>query len=297
MRGETCPAVDVAEGVGAARAQAAVVVVGEEFGFVSCDVHADRAFAFAAFAGEAKIERFFYLFAAPAVANKAIFFVLTLLVLALGHLKEQVGAAAGGVFFFAGGAVAGAHQAAIFATAFAHADASERGLGEAAVVGWKFENCLWLPGRIVRAEAQVFVELVGLDHFSGIHLPIGIPRRFKFAEGLDELGAKHFRKQFGAGLAVAVFAGDGAAIADDEVGGCFHELTEFCDTIFRLQVEVDAGVNAAVAEVAVERAGVTIAGHQLAQVAKIGPEFFRGDGGVFPAFPLQGFAMHVRSYA
>ena len=66
---------------------------------------------------------------------------------------------------------------------------------------------------------------------------------------------------------------------------------------FRLQVEVDAGVDAAVAEVAVERAFVTVGGHHLAQITEVAAKFFGGDCGVFPTFPGHGFSGHVRSHA
>ena len=114
MRRGAGPEVDVAEGVGAARSDAAFIVVRKKFGFVGGEVDAYRTLAFAALAGEAEIERFFYFFAAPAVAND----------FPLRHFPEQVGATAGAVFFFARGAIAGAHQATFFAAALAYADAT-----------------------------------------------------------------------------------------------------------------------------------------------------------------------------
>src|SRR5260370_16632362 len=51
------------------------------------------------------------------------------------------------------------------------------------------------------------------------------------------------------------------------------------------------------AEVSVERAFVIELGHHCAQVAEIAAESFRGDRGIFPAFPLQWFARHMRSDA
>ena len=110
-------------------------------------------------------------------------------------------------------------------------------------------------------------------------------------------GAEHFGEEFAAGLPVAVFAGERSAITDDEVGGLFDELAELGDSVFRLQIEIEAGVHAGVAEVSVERAFVIEGGHQLAKVAEIGAEFFGSDGGVFPAFPVQRLAGDVRGYA
>ena len=292
MRCDPRPQVDVAEGVGAARTHAAFVVVRQELGFVRGHVDADRAIAFASFAGQAEIERLFDFFAAPAVADDSISSTL-----ALGHLPEQVGAAARGVFFVVRGAVAGAHQAAFFAAALAHAHAAQSGLGQAAVVGGELEIGFRFPGGVVSAEAKILVEFVRLDQLAGIHLPFGIPCRLEFAEGLNQFRAEHFWKQFAAGLAVAVFAGNGAAIADHEVGSGFHKLAELGDTVFRLQVEIDAVVNAAMAEVAVERALVAEVREHFAEIAEIAAEFFRGDGGIFKAFPVERFAGHMRGDA
>ena len=69
MRREARPEIDVAERVGAARACAAFVVMGEELGFVGGYVDADRTFGLASLAGEAEVERVFDFFAAPTVAN------------------------------------------------------------------------------------------------------------------------------------------------------------------------------------------------------------------------------------
>ena len=71
--GETGPEIDVAEGVGAARTNSAFVVVGEKFGFVGGDVDANGTVALASLAGETEIERLLDFFAAPSVANDAIF--------------------------------------------------------------------------------------------------------------------------------------------------------------------------------------------------------------------------------
>ncbi len=191
------------------------------------------------------------------------------------------------------GAVAGAHQATLFAAALAHAHAAQSGLGEAAMVGDEWEIGFRFPRRVGRAEAEVFVELVGLDQLAGIHLPFGIPGRLELAEGLEEFRAEHFLKQFAAALTVTVFAGEGATVADHEIGSLFHKLAELGDALFRLQVEIDAVVDATVAEVAVERAFVGESRHHLAQIAEVAAEFFGRNGGVFPAFPIGRFAGHM----
>ena len=146
----------------------------------------------------------FDFFAAPAVADD----------FSLRHLPEQVSAAAGGVFFIVGGAPTGTHHAAFFAAALANTDAAQRSVREAAMILRELEMGLRLPRCVVRAQAEIFVELVGTDQLAGVHLPVGIPGGFKFAEGLDQFWAEHFRKEFSAGLSVAVFAGEGSAVAD-----------------------------------------------------------------------------------
>ncbi len=94
-----------------------------------------------------------------------------------------------------------------------------------------------------------------------------------------------------------MFAGEGTAVADDEVGGFFDELAELGDAFFGSQIEVEARVHAGVAEVAVERAFVVEGVHHFAKIAKVGAEFFGRDGGVFPAFPVQRLAGDVGSDA
>jgi hypothetical protein len=74
---------------------------------------------------------------------------------------------------------------------------------------------------------------LGSISLPGIHLPIGIPERFEFAEGLHQFRAKHLRKQLAAGLTIAVLAGDGATVADHEIGGLFHKLAELGDAFGR----------------------------------------------------------------
>src|ERR1035438_6222494 len=94
----------------------------KELGFVGGDVDSYWAIAFAALAGEAEIERLFDFLAAPAVADDPIASTL-----ALGHFPEQVGAAARGMLFVVRGALAGTHQAAIFAAALAHTHTAQSG--------------------------------------------------------------------------------------------------------------------------------------------------------------------------
>jgi len=156
----------------------------EEFGFVRRDIDADGAVTLAAFAGEAEIEGVFDFFALPAVADDGVGTVRI-----LRHLPEEMGAAAGGVFFFMRGAPAGAHDAAFFAAALADTDAAQRGMTQAAVVEGELKVRLGLPRCVVLAEAEISVELVGrlslrANQLARVHIAVGIPGGFEFAEGL-----------------------------------------------------------------------------------------------------------------
>src|SRR5258708_30514502 len=128
-----------------------------------------------------------------------------------------MGAAAGGVFFVASDAVAGAHHAALVAAALAYTHATQSGLGKAAVVSQKFEVSFGFPGGVGSAEAKVLIEFVGLDQLAGIHLPVVVPGGLTLAEGLHQLSAEHFGKQLAPRLAVAVLAGERAPIAHDHL--------------------------------------------------------------------------------
>src|ERR1700674_3764355 len=259
----------------------------QKFRFVGRYIDPDRAIAFAAFAGQTKIERFLHRLVLPAVFDDV----------ALRHLPEQVGAAAGGVLFVARDAKARTHDSAFVAAALADSNAAQGSGRQAAVVVGKFEMRLGLPGIIAGTEAEILVEAIRFDELAWVHLPIGIPERFELAEGLHNFRPKHFGKKLGAGLPVSVFAGEGAAVADDEVGSLFHELTELADALGGFEIVVHAGVNAGMAEMSVERPFVVESLHQPAQIAEISAEFFGRDRGIFEALPAQRFAGDVRSHA
>src|ERR1039458_6187786 len=275
------------EGLWMQRRAIRLVVMRQKFGFVGRYIDADRAIAFAAFAGEAEVERFFDGFVLPAVFDDFSF----------RHLPEQVGAAAGGVLFVARDAEAGTHDTAGVAAALADSNAAQGSGGQAAVIVGKSEMRLGLPGIIAGAKPEIFVEAIGLDQFARVHLPIGIPERLELAEGLHEFGAKHFGKKLAAGLAVSVFAGDRAAVAYHEVSGLFHKLAEFAHAFAGFEIVVHARMHAGVAEVPVERAVVVEGLHQPPQVAEVDAEFVWRDGGVFEAFPTNRFAGDVRSHS
>ena len=272
------PLVDQAHGVGVVGAEAAFVEVGEELSFVGGDVDGDGAVAFAALAGEAEVEGFLDLFVAPGVGDRV----------AAEHFKEQPGAAAGGVFFFAGRVKAGAHGAAFELAALAYAETAFRGGGHAPVVVGELKDGGQGERLVVGAGAEAGVEGVGTDNLARVHAVRGVPDAFEFGEGFDQLGAEHDGEEFGAGVAVAVLAGDRSAVADDQVGGFGDEVAVVLHALRRAEVVVHVGMEAALAEVAVEHGEVVVLVEQFVEVAEVRAELFGVDGGVVPAAPGDG---------
>src|SRR5690348_2702300 len=116
------------------------------------------------------------------------------------------------MLFLAGCAEAWAHHSAFVLAAFSNANTAQSCLSKTAVVLGKLEMSLWLPRIVGKTEAQIVVHAVGKYDFARIHSPIGVPQGFEAAKGFHQFWAKHFRQQFSAGLAVAMFAGERAAV-------------------------------------------------------------------------------------
>ncbi len=124
------------EDVVAQRVQAALVALRQELRLVGGHVHLDRTLGFAGFATEAEVQGL-----VDGVALE------TFVAEGSGeHLPKEMGAAAGGVLLLAGGAIAGAHDAALRVAAGAHADAALGGALEGAVVLRKNEMSFHLVG-------------------------------------------------------------------------------------------------------------------------------------------------------
>src|SRR6476646_9229716 len=108
---------------------AAVPVVRKKFGLVGRHIDVHRAIAFAAFASQAEVKRFFDVFVAPAFSDDA----------AVQHLPEMVGAAARGMPLLMSDHEAGTHGVPvsgfrIFSAAFADSNAAQRRVSKAAIV-------------------------------------------------------------------------------------------------------------------------------------------------------------------
>src|SRR5438045_8527298 len=142
--------------------------------------------------------------------------------------------------------------------ALADADAARGRVGEAAVVRAVREALLHLRRVVVGPEPQVVGDRVRVDDLAGVHLPVRVEDRLELAEGADELVAEHLRQELRARLAVAVLAGERAAELEHEVARVLEPAPELRDAGLRNEVEVPAGVDAALAVVAVERGLVAV---------------------------------------
>src|SRR5579864_7458955 len=135
--------------------------------------------------------------------------------------------------------VAWAHHAAFLAAAIPYSDAAHGPMPEMAFVFGKFEMRLRLPGIEVGPEAQVLVDGEWIDDFAGIHPVLRVPDRFEFAKRLYQFGTKHLGQHFRLGLSIAVFAGEGAAITDNQIGGILNKRPEVADAFDGAEIEVD----------------------------------------------------------
>ena len=192
------------------------------------------------------------------------------------HLEQETRAAAGRVHLLARRHEGRAHDVdPAGRAALADADAADGRVREVAVVARVGELDRRPPRLVVGAEAEVLVDAVRLDDLARVHLPVGIPDRLELLERADELVAEHLRQELRARLAVAVLARQRAAELEHEVARVLEPAPELRDPGLRDEVEVPAGVDAALAVVAVERA----------LVAVLAPRASRGGGGTRRAVP------------
>src|SRR6185503_13398311 len=86
---------------------------------------------------------------------------------------------------------------------------------------------------------------------------------------------------------VAMFSREGSAVADDEVRRALDELAVLPDAVLGEEVEAHAHVNAAVAEMPVERGPILVFVQQPAEVAQIRAQLLRGHRRIVPPLPLE----------
>ena len=278
QRREPRPQRQPAQRVVVARPQPPGVVVRQELRLVRGHVHVHRAVALAALAHQAQVQRVGDLGAAPAVGDR----------LAAQHLEQQPGPAPRRMLLLAGHLVARAHHraAGLGAAALPHAGTAQRGAGEGTLVVAEREERVRLGRCVGRSEAQVLVQRPGVDDLPRVHPVVRVEDGLELTEGLYHVVAVHLRQQLAAGLAVAVLAGQRSAVGHHEVGRLLHEPPVLPHPVGGDQVERDAAVHAAVAEVAVDaRGAVPEPVQQLGQVAQVRAQVLRADRGVLPTRP------------
>lgn len=82
-----------------------------------------------------------------------------------------------------------------------------------------------------------------------------------------------------------MLAGDRAAIANHKLHRFIEKGAKGLDALGRLQIEIDASVYAALTEVTVEMALITVTIEERTQLAQISAELLGRHGRVFPTLP------------
>ena len=282
--GQFAQAVDVAEALVAPRAAVLVIILRQKFGFEPRHVHRRRAFGLAGFATHAEFHRCVH-------ARAGEFFVRKP---AGERGAQQVGATAGAVLLLARGHEAGAHGAAAQLAAdrgaVAHLHFGRKAVGEVEFRGQR--NRL-----VAGAAAQLRVLRRRVDDVAGVEEVLRVERRLDLLEEPVEVGAIECLIEPTAHTAVAVFAGERAAVGAQqfrrELGDGAHLLH------FRRLLDVDQR-----ADVEAAGAGVGVIGHAHAQVATerldardVGGQVLRRHRGVLDKGQRLPFPAHAHQQA
>ena len=186
---------------------------------------------------------------------------------ALQHFEQETCPPSRRMLFLERHPVARAHRSAVVPPALSDADAPHRCVREAAAVLGVREMGLRVGWVVARAQPQVVRDRICIDHLVRVHLRLGVPDRLELMECLDQLGTEHLRQELRPRLPVTVFARQRSATSDYEVGRLVEKRSERLDAGRGLEVEVHAGVQAALAEVPVEGAVVSVTVEQPAELA------------------------------
>ncbi len=206
---------------------------------------------------------------------------------AVDRLLEHPAASPGGVLLVPGGQPGRAHHPA-GAGAVGHAapdpGAAVHGAGQVAAVLRIAEP--EPPGdRPGHGAAQVGVEGARAHQHPRVEQVARVEDGLDGGHGLDRGRLVHPGEQLGAGAPVAVLARHRAAVGGDQLGRLLDERPVDRPPVGPVEREVDAHVQAAVAEVAVGDAAQPVGGQQGLEVAQVGAEPLGRDGRVLPAGP------------
>ncbi|SIA61266.1 Uncharacterised protein [Mycobacteroides abscessus subsp. abscessus] len=288
--------------------QAAPVGAEQCFGAVAGHVDAGGAVGGAGLAGEAQVEGLEDLGGVDGLDE-----------LRVRRLLEDAGAAAGHVLLLARGQVGRAHEGAghsraALADAGAAVDGGREvaavvGEGEAAVrrhgargdaaqakvegvdAGLELERTArmaGIPGNpgIPRPRAGGGLGLVhGGGEYPGVEEVVRVEDVLDAGEQVEHLGGVHEPQELAAGAAVAVFAGDGAAVGGADAGRGLQERARVGDALRGVERHGEAHVHAAVAEVPVQEAVDVELLHEGGEVAQVRAEVLGRDGRVLEAGP------------
>ncbi len=261
------------------------VVVVEELRLVRGHVDPDRTVGAAALAGQTQVEGVPDLRRPPAVRHQ----------LAREHLVQQPGTPARGVFLLSGRPEGRAHDGGARrrgCAALRDPDTPAHGRREVAAVRRVAEGHVDRAAAGEHGEAEVGVQRGRADQHARVEQVVRVPDRLRPLEQPHQLTAVHARQQLRPGLSVAVFAGQRAAVGDDQVGEVLREAAEAGHTRVRQQVEVDTDVDAAVAEVPVRRAAQPVRPEEPSEVAQVRAQPGRRHRAVLPAGPRLGAVRH-----
>jgi hypothetical protein len=212
------------------------------------------------------------------------------------HRAEGVGPAARGVFFIAGGHVAGAHGALQLLAAGAHAVAHLDRRRKAAL-GREIEQGDGLPRLVADAVAEVFQDAGRIHDVARVHPAVGVERLLQTAEGLHERGAVHPLQERAAGAPVAVLAGNGAAVLQHQVGDLVGDCPYLLHAARDLEVDHGADVQAADRAMAVVGADRVVLGEDLFELGNELREVPRLHAGVFHESDRLLVALHAEQQA
>src|SRR5262249_45165326 len=90
-----------------------------------------------------------------------------------------------------------------------------------------------------------------------------------------------------------MFAEKRPAIAQHQIGGVFNERTELAHTWSSNEIEIDARVHAALSNMSVKSASISVALEKLPKIAKVTADVLGRHGRILPALPCFLFTWHA----